>query len=96
MEGGLPDPGLPAAEPAVGPTRSLACQCICQDVLNSKCCGRGEEQKGRGAAEGGVGGQGCARIGAGNRCAMRKRAGHKVGKDVRPWKNDSLCFPEQR
>lgn len=35
--------------------------------------------------------RGCRKIGAGNRCIMLKRAGDKMGKDMRPWKNDSYA-----
>ena len=31
------------------------------------------------------------RTGAGNRCTMSKRAGATMGKDARPWKNDSYA-----
>lgn len=62
--------------------------------------GRGVEGEGSCAAVAGQRGEGqekrCVRTRAGNRCTMRKRAGDKMGKDVRPWENDSLCFPEQR
>lgn len=53
--------GWPAAEPVVGPTRSLDARCICQHRRGSKCHGRGEEPKGRGAVSGwGVAGERCA------------------------------------
>lgn len=91
--GQVTHPRLACSWVSVGPTLSLGCRGICPCTLGSKH-GRGKELKGRAVPEGG--GRGRTRTRAGNRCTIYKRARHETGKDVRPWKKDSLCFPRTK
>lgn len=84
-----PTPHSSAAEPAVGPHAAWPTGAFLKDQLSSKYHGGGEVLRG-GERRCGMGGRGRTRTGAGNRCAMCKKAGNQIGKDVRAWKNDSL------
>lgn len=93
-----PTHGLPAPEPAAGPTCSQAVGACVSTRLPVNAM-EGARSRGEWSCRGrelGSRGGGCMKTEPGNRCTMSKRAGERMGKDVRSGKNDSLCFREQR